>query len=82
MIPHRPILKGEPIPPLSGAKASKQREFWDMQVGDAKDFFGTYTHLHNWRTLATTYGKKSGKKFTTRTLVTGGEKFVRVWRTA
>lgn len=80
MIPHRPILKGEPIPAKRGADPTKQREFWDMEVGDAKDFFGGYSARHGWQTLASVYGRSSGKKFTSRTMIKAGEQFLRIWR--
>jgi len=76
----RPVLKGVPIP-ASRPPVVKTDEFVGMEVGDAKDFRCGYAERHTWKSLAHIYGKKTGKKFLTRTLTTGGRQFLRIWRT-
>jgi hypothetical protein len=79
MIPHRPILKGVPIP--SKLRPNRKiSEFGPMEVGDAKDFHGTHTERGNWQSLASAYGRQTGKKFTSRSIASGGEIFIRIWR--
>ena len=76
------IESGVPIPPRGGKTRGSMYPFAKMEAGDSFGIPATADRLEavrrNIQGAASGYGKRHGKKFTTRVLATE----VRVWRVA
>ena len=76
------IERGIPIPPASRqVQTEKTLAFLTMEVGDSRFFVAeTRPERDRWQSRASAVGKGHGMKFSSRVVMKGGVKGLRVWR--